>query len=87
MKSRCTRSSKSSSERPETCHSPVMPGQHEVALAVPVLEHVVVALGQRARPDERHLAAQHVDQLRQLVEREAPQDGCRRASGAGRRGS
>ncbi len=48
-------------------------GQHEVALAVPVLEHVVVALGQRTRADERHLAAQHVDQLRQLVQREAPQ--------------
>ena len=32
-------------------------GQHEVALAVPVLEPLVVALGQRARADERHLAA------------------------------
>ena len=47
--------------------------QHEVALAMPVLELVVVALGQRPRPDERHLAARDVPQLRQLVEREAPQ--------------
>ena len=51
-----------------------MPGQHEVALAVPVLEPVVVALRQRPRADERHLAAQHVEQLRQLVEREAAQE-------------
>ena len=48
--------------------------EHEVALAVPVLEHLVVALGQRPRPDQRHVAAQHVHQLRQLVEREAPQE-------------
>ena len=49
------------------------PGEHQIALAVPVLEHLVVALGQRTRADERHLAAQHVHQLRQLVQREAPQ--------------
>ncbi len=41
---------------------------------MPVLEPLVVALGQRPRADERHLAAQHVEQLRQLVERPAPQE-------------
>ena len=35
---------------------------------------VEVAHGQRARADERHLAAQHVEELGQLVEREAPQE-------------
>src|SRR5205823_12529062 len=48
-------------------------GQHEVALAVPVLEPVVVALRQRTRADQRHLPAQHVEELRQLVDRPAPQ--------------
>ena len=48
-------------------------GEHEVALAVPVLEHLEVALGKRPRPDQRHVAAQHVHQLGKLVEREAPQ--------------
>ena len=47
--------------------------QHEVALLVPVLELLEVALRQRPRPDERHLPAQHVDELRELVERVAPQ--------------
>src|SRR5215472_5199522 len=28
----------------------------------------------RARPDQRHVAVQHVDQLRQLVETQQPQD-------------
>ena len=40
---------------------------------MPLLEPVEVALRQRPRADERHLAAQHVEQLRQLVEREAAQ--------------
>src|SRR5581483_12007826 len=39
----------------------------------PVLELVEVAQRQRPRPDERHLAAQHVQHLRQLVDRVAPQ--------------
>src|SRR5829696_2532086 len=43
-------------------------GQHEIALLVPLLELLEVALGQRSRTDERHLAAQHVEELRQLVE-------------------
>jgi len=44
------------------------PRQHQIALAVPVLEHLVVALGQRPRAHERHLTAQHVHELGQLVE-------------------
>ena len=41
---------------------------------MPRLEAVVVAERQRPRPDERHLAAQHVDHVRDLVDREAAQD-------------
>ena len=33
----------------------------------------------RARADDRHLAAQHVDEVRQLVERRAAQERARRA--------
>jgi hypothetical protein len=40
---------------------------------MPVVEPVVVALRQRARADQGHLAADHVEQLRQLVERPAAQ--------------
>src|SRR5439155_4705999 len=48
--------------------------EHEVALAVPGLEVLVVAERQRPRADEAHLAAEHVPELRDLVEREAPQE-------------
>ena len=51
-----------------------MPGSTSVARAVPVLEQRVVAERQRPRADEAHLAAQDVDELRQLVEREAAQE-------------
>src|SRR6266496_4376114 len=50
---------------PQACHA----GEHEVALAMPDLELHVVAQRQRPRADERHLAAQDVQHLRQLVER------------------
>src|SRR5205085_5476669 len=43
-------------------------GEDEIALAVPVVEHVVVAFGQRTWADERHLATKHVDELRELVQ-------------------
>ena len=66
---------------------PGQPRQHEVALLVPVLELVEVALRQRARADERHPALDDVEQLRQLVERVAPQEPADAASGAGRGGS
>src|SRR5436190_13338390 len=59
---------------PEAGHS----GQDVVPLAMPVLELRVVAERQRARPDETHLAAQDVEELRDLVERESSQDGAER---------
>ena len=40
---------------------------------MPVLEQLVVAQRQGPRPDEAHLPAQDVDDLRQLVDRESPQ--------------
>src|SRR5512134_3657573 len=46
------------------------PGQDEIALPVPGFEPLVVADRERAGPDQAHLAAQHVQELRQLVERE-----------------
>src|SRR4051812_13775293 len=54
---------------------PGHPRQHEVALAVPVLELDVVADRQRPRPDEAHLGAQDVQHLRDLVERVLAQEG------------
>src|SRR5437016_4903672 len=53
---------------------PGHPGQHEVALAMPVLELNVVTQRQRAWADERHLAAYDVQHLRQLVDRIPPQE-------------
>src|SRR5579859_1758657 len=49
-------------------------GKHAVALTMPVLELDVVAQRQRPRTHERHLSAEHVQNLRQLVDRVAPQD-------------
>src|SRR3954469_18965049 len=46
------------------------PRQHEVALPVPVVQPLIVADRERARADEAHLAAEDVQELRQLVERE-----------------
>ena len=54
--------------RAVTCQSPVMPGRHEEALEVVGLEVLGLVRDARARADERHVAAQDVDQLRQLVE-------------------
>ena len=73
-KSSRTRSSKSSSEPARDLPQPGDPRQHQVALLVPLLEPLEVAHRQRPRTDERHLAADHVDELRQLVEREAAQE-------------
>src|SRR5262245_38558366 len=42
--------------------------------AADVAEEVAVVGGQRARPDQRHLALEDVDQLRQLVERGLAQE-------------
>ena len=41
---------------------------------MPRLEQLVVADGQRAGPDEAHLSAEHVQQLRELVDREAAEE-------------
>ena len=54
--------------RAVTCHRPVMPGRDEEALEVVRLEVLGLVGDAGPRPDERHVAAQHVDQLRQLVE-------------------
>jgi len=40
---------------------------------VPILQALVITLRQRPWTDERHLAAEHVDELGQLVERVAPE--------------
>src|SRR5947209_1768167 len=48
--------------------------EDEVALPMPVVELDVVAQRQRARADERHLAAKHVEDLRQLVDRVPAQE-------------
>src|SRR3712207_4165724 len=58
---------------PRDLPQPRDPGQDKVALAVPVLEALVIAQGQRARPDQRHLSHQDVEQLWELVERIAPE--------------
>src|SRR4051812_7135561 len=41
---------------------------------MPRLEQEVVASRERPRADERHLTAQDVDHVRDLVEREAPEE-------------
>ena len=73
QRSSSIRSCHGSEARPFTCAQPVMPGArvepHPLALAVAVDLH----LHGRPRADQRHLAAQHVHQVRQLVERRAPQ--------------
>ena len=54
--------------RAVTCHRPVMPGRHEEPLEVVRLEVLGLVGDARPRADERHVAAEHVEQLRQLVE-------------------
>src|SRR4051812_21055047 len=41
--------------------------------AVPTFDHPILLLDQRSRAHEAHLALEHVQELRQLVERAAPQ--------------
>ena len=57
-----------------TCAQPVMPGltREPAALALGVLRDL--RRHRRPRADQRHLAAQHVDEVRQLVERGAAQE-------------
>src|SRR5439155_6386716 len=55
---------------PETGH----PRQHEIALAVPRQELLVVADRKGPRADQRHLTPEDVKDLRHLVERKAAQE-------------
>ena len=68
------RSGQGSDARPLTCAQPGQPGADREPLALAVRVGVDLGLQRRARPDQRHLAAQHVDQVRQLVDRRAPQE-------------
>lgn len=59
--------------RPLTCHSPVTPGltnNRRAVLSVPG----DLAFERWARADERHVALDHVEQLRQFVERVPPDE-------------
>ena len=74
QRSSSMRSAHGSDARPLTCAQPVMPGLdgEPPALAVGVLRDL--HRDRRPRADDRHLAAQDVDQVRQLVERGAAQE-------------
>ena len=48
-------------------------GRHVQALAEPAAAGLGLVARQRARPDQRHVASQHVPQLRQLVDAGPPQ--------------
>ena len=54
--------------RAVTCQRPVIPAGHEEAVEVVRLERLRLVGNAWPRADERHVAAQDVDQLRQLVE-------------------
>ncbi len=58
---------------PWTCAQPVMPGRIEDRSAPPSGKQRELGGHQRARPDDRHVADQHVPELRQLVETGAAQ--------------
>ena len=73
QRSSSMRSSHGSAARPLTCAQPVMPGLDRQAPALALGVAVDLDLDRRARADDRHLAAQHVDEVRQLVERRAAQ--------------
>ena len=75
----------SGSWRASTCHRPVIARLHAQAPAVPDVVLVDLARERRARPDEAHLALEHVPQLRQLVDARPAQDGPRPGDPAGRR--
>ena len=56
---------------------PVMPGQHPQALVDVVGPLLDLGRQRRAGADDAHLAAQHVDELRDLVDRELAQQRAR----------
>ena len=59
------------SERPAICQGPVRPGRRSARRACQDSVSVRLRHHQRARADEAHVAEQHIEQLRRLVEREA----------------
>ena len=62
------------SERPDTCHMPVMPGRTRRRSWSSGV-HCSTSRGSAGRgPDDAHLAAQHVPQLGQLVDRQLAQE-------------
>ena len=67
------RSGHGSDARPWTCAQPVMPGRRRAGRAGARCTRDLHRDG-RTRADDRHLAAQHVDQVGQLVERRAAQE-------------
>ena len=73
QRSSSIRSCHGSEARPLICAQPVMPGQRVEPAALALGVAVDLHLHGRPRADQRHLAAQHVDEVRQLVERRAPQ--------------
>ena len=50
------------------------PGRQVEAAAAPAADALVLGDRQRPRADEAHLAAQHVPELRQLVDARVPQE-------------
>ena len=71
--------------RPLTCHRPVMPGFTVNRGRYDSREQVRFPGEHRTRPHQRHLAAQDVDQLRQLVQAGAAQPRADRRDHADRR--
>src|SRR5205807_3758964 len=70
----------SSEHLPEPCD----PGSESEATAVPSDDVLVLIEDQRAWADQAHLVAEHVEQLRQLVQRPRAQESAeRRDSGVG----
>ena len=60
--------------RPLTRYSPLMPGGHASASLLRRTWHSTLPRQGRARADERHLAAQNVDELRKFTDAETAQN-------------
>ncbi len=69
-----TQSAKETVDRPRTCQMHVRPGVTSSRWRSQPRQASVSSQGKRPRPHQRHLAAQHVPQLRQLVDAGAPQE-------------
>ena len=64
---------RAASARPWICAQPVMPGPHVEPVALPLVVPLDLVAERRPRPDQAHLAADDVPELRQLVDREPAQ--------------